>query len=43
MNPKIESLIQNIEKVIIGKRDVVEKIVCAMLAEITERMRRKAL
>ena len=30
MNPKIESLIQNIEKVIIGKRDVVEKIVCAM-------------
>lgn len=33
MNPKIEQLIQNIEKVIIGKRDVVVKIVCAMLAE----------
>ena len=33
MNPKIEVLIQNIEKVIIGKRDVVEKIICAMLAE----------
>ena len=32
MSPKIEQLIQNIEKVIIGKRGVVEKIVCAMLA-----------
>ncbi|MBE6901122.1 MAG: MoxR family ATPase [Ruminococcaceae bacterium] len=33
MNPKIEQLINNIEKVILGKRDVIEKIVCAMLAE----------
>lgn len=32
MNPKIEQLINNIENVIIGKRDVIEKIVCAMLA-----------
>ena len=32
MNPKIEQLINNIENVIIGKREVVEKIVCAMLA-----------
>ncbi len=32
MNPKIEGLISNIEKVIIGKREVIEKIVCAMLA-----------
>ncbi len=32
MVPKIESLINNIENVIIGKHDVVEKIVCAMLA-----------
>lgn len=33
MNPKIEQLINNIEKVILGKRGVIEKIVCAMLAE----------
>lgn len=33
MNPKIEQLINNIEKVILGKRIVIEKIVCAMLAE----------
>lgn len=33
MNPKIEQLINNIEKVILGKRDVIVKIVCAMLAE----------
>lgn len=32
MNPKIEQLIKNIENVIIGKREVIEKIVCAMLA-----------
>jgi MoxR-like ATPase len=31
-NEKIEKLIANIEKVIIGKRSVVEKVVCAMLA-----------
>jgi len=33
MNPKIEQLINNIEKVILGKRDVIIKIICAMLAE----------
>lgn len=33
MNPKIEQLINNIEKVILGKRAVIEKVVCAMLAE----------
>lgn len=32
MNPKIEQLINNIETVILGKRDVIEKVVCAMLA-----------
>lgn len=32
MNPKIEQLISNIENVIIGKREVIENIVCAMLA-----------
>ena len=32
MNQKIEQLLNNIENVIIGKRGVVEKIVCAMLA-----------
>ena len=32
MNPKIEQLINNIENVIIGKREVIESIVCAMLA-----------
>ena len=32
MNPKIEKLINNIENVIIGKRGIIEKIVCAMLA-----------
>lgn len=33
MNDKIEKLIGNIEQVILGKRAVIEKIVCAMLAE----------
>lgn len=33
MNPKIEQLINNIEKVILGKREVIIKIICAMLAE----------
>ncbi|MGN0687424.1 MAG: AAA family ATPase [Oscillospiraceae bacterium] len=33
MNEKIEQLIGNIEKVILGKRNVIEMIVCAMLAE----------
>lgn len=32
MNDKIEKLINNIEQVIIGKRPVIEKVVCAMLA-----------
>lgn len=32
MNPKIEQLINNIENVIIGKREVIENIICAMLA-----------
>lgn len=32
MNDKIEKLINNIERVIIGKRPVIEKVVCAMLA-----------
>lgn len=32
MNDKIEQLISNIEKVIIGKRPVIEKVICAMLA-----------
>lgn len=32
MNEKIELLIANIEKVIFGKRSVIEKIICAMLA-----------
>lgn len=32
MNVKIEQLINNIETVILGKRDVIEKIVCAMIA-----------
>lgn len=32
MNNKIEQLINNIERVIIGKRPVIEKVVCAMLA-----------
>lgn len=32
MNPKTEQLINNIENVIIGKRPIIEKIVCAMLA-----------
>lgn len=31
MNNKIEQLINNIESVILGKRDVIEKVVCAML------------
>lgn len=31
MNPKIEQLINNIENVILGKRAVIEKVVCAML------------
>lgn len=32
MNTKIEQLINNIETVILGKRDVIEKIICAMIA-----------
>ena len=32
MNSKIEQLITNIEKVILGKREVIEKVICAMLA-----------
>ena len=32
MNTKIEQLVNNIETVILGKRDVIEKIVCAMIA-----------
>ena len=32
MNSKVEQLINNIENVILGKRDVIEKIVCAMIA-----------
>lgn len=32
MNSKVEQLIGNIERVIIGKRPVIEKVVCAMLA-----------
>lgn len=32
MNPRTEKLIENIERVIIGKREVIENIVCAMLA-----------
>ena len=32
MNPIIEKLIKNIENIIIGKRGIIEKIVCAMLA-----------
>lgn len=31
MNPKIECIINNIESVILGKRSVIEKVVCAML------------
>ena len=32
MNEKVERLIANIESVIIGKRQVIEKVICAMLA-----------
>ena len=32
MNEKIELLISNVEKVILGKREAVEKLVCALLA-----------
>ncbi len=32
MNEKVERLIGNIESVIIGKRQVIEKVICAMLA-----------
>ena len=32
MNEKVEKLIGNIENVILGKRDAVVKIVCAMTA-----------
>ena len=32
MNEKIRILIENIEKVIIGKRDAIELVICAMLA-----------
>ena len=33
MNKEIEALVVNIEKVIVGKRDSIVKVVCAMLAE----------
>lgn len=33
MNTQIEALVQNIEKVIVGKRDSIVKVVCAMLSE----------
>jgi MoxR-like ATPase len=33
MNTQIEALINNIEKIIVGKRESVIKVVCAMLAE----------
>ncbi|MBQ1537385.1 MAG: MoxR family ATPase [Ruminococcus sp.] len=33
MNKEIESLVVNIEKVIVGKRDAIVKVVCAMLSE----------
>ena len=33
MNKQIAALIGNIEKVIVGKRDAITKVVCAMLAE----------
>ena len=32
MNEKIEQLICNIENVILGKRSVIEKVVCTMIA-----------
>lgn len=32
MNEKIELLISNVEKVILGKREAIEKLVCALLA-----------
>lgn len=33
MNAQIESLVNNIEKIIVGKRESIIKVVCAMLAE----------
>lgn len=33
MNPRIEAVVNNIEKVIVGKREPIIKVVCAMLAE----------
>lgn len=33
MNSQIEALINNIEKIIVGKRDVIIKVICAMLSE----------
>ncbi len=33
MNKDIEALIENIEKVIVGKRESIVKVICAMLAE----------
>lgn len=33
MNERIEAVVSNIEKVIVGKRDVILKVICAMLAE----------
>ncbi|MBQ9604995.1 MAG: MoxR family ATPase [Firmicutes bacterium] len=33
MNTQIESLVENIEKVIVGKRSAIVKVICAMLAE----------
>ncbi len=33
MNERIEAIVKNIEKVIVGKREVIVKVICAMLAE----------
>lgn len=33
MNAQIEKLVDNIEKIIVGKRDSIIKVICAMLAE----------
>lgn len=33
MNTRMEAVIGNIEKVIVGKRDVIMKVICAMLSE----------
>ena len=33
MNPRIEAVVNNMEKIIVGKREPIIKVVCAMLAE----------